>query len=85
MFTCENNKTVKAVASVTLNDEFAINKIRLIKRDNNDKLMVAMPSLMNNVGKYINYAHPLTNEVRLELEHVLLDKYTQMITIQNNN
>lgn len=80
MLLCHNNDILKAVASVSINDEFAINKIRLIRRPFNSKLIVSMPSKLNNEGKYIDYVHPIRREVRKELERVILEKYKQMTT-----
>lgn len=80
MLLCHNNDTLKAVVSVTLDDEFAINNIRLIKGPLKNRLIVAMPSKLNTEGKYIDYVHPIRREVRKELERVILEKYKQMTT-----
>lgn len=80
MLLCHNNDALKAVASVTLDDEFAINNIRLIKSPLKNRLIVAMPSKLDTKGKYINYVHPIKYEVRKELDRVVLEKYKEMTT-----
>ncbi|MEG2426797.1 MAG: SpoVG family protein [Oscillospiraceae bacterium] len=80
MMLCNNSKNLKAVASVTLNDEFAINKIKVIESPYQSKLIIALPSFLDAEGKYINYIHPIKNEVREKLDKVILEKYKQMTT-----
>lgn len=68
--------SVKAFASVTLNDAFVIHDIRVIEGKNG--LFVAMPS--KKVGeKYIDISHPITAHSRSLLIDTILNHYSQQV------
>ena len=73
----ENGK-MKAIASVVLNDCFAIHDIRIIEGDKG--LFIAMPSRKTPVGEYKDIAHPINKEVRAMFEKAILDKYNELDT-----
>lgn len=66
---------MKGIASVLLDDCFAIHDIRIIEGDNG--LFVAMPSRKTSVGDYRDIAHPINPETRKLFEDKVLDAYNK--------
>ena len=66
---------MKGIASVLLDDCFAIHDIRIIEGDNG--LFVAMPSRKTSVGDYRDIAHPINPETRKMFEDKVLDAYNK--------
>ena len=64
---------MKGIASVLLDDSFAVNDIRIIDGDNG--LFIAMPSRKTATGGYRDVAHPINPEVRAMFEEAILDAY----------
>ena len=64
---------MKGIASVLLDDSFAVHDIRIIEGDNG--LFIAMPSRKNALGEYRDIAHPINPEVRAMFEEAILDAY----------
>lgn len=67
---------VKALASITIDDSFAIHDIKVV--ESNGRTFVAMPSKRNANGEFKDIAHPINNETRAILEQVILDKYKEV-------
>ena len=66
---------MKGIASVLLDDCFAIHDIRIIEGDNG--LFVAMPSRKTSVGEYRDTAHPINPETRKMFEDKILEAYNK--------
>lgn len=64
---------MKGIASVLLDDSFAVHDIRIIDGDNG--LFIAMPSRKTATGGYRDVAHPINLEVRAMFEEAILDAY----------
>ena len=64
----------KGFATVVLEDCLAIHDIRII--EGNDKLFISMPSKKVE-DKYYDYVHPTVNDLRQELERVILEEYNK--------
>ena len=62
---------MKGIASVLLDDCFAVHDIRIIEGDNG--LFIAMPSRKVAAGGYRDIAHPINPEVRAMFEEAILD------------
>ena len=69
----KEDSRMKGIASVLLDDCFAIHDIRIIEGDNG--LFVAMPSRKTSVGEYRDIAHPINPETRKKFEDKILDAY----------
>ena len=72
----ENNK-MKGLASVLIDNCFAIHDIRIIEGENG--LFVAMPSRKTATGGYRDIAHPISQEVRTMFEKAILDAYEKSL------
>ncbi|MCI7701507.1 MAG: septation regulator SpoVG [Tenericutes bacterium] len=64
---------MKGIASVVLDDSFAVHDIRIIEGEKG--LFIAMPSRKNALGEYRDIAHPINPEVRAMFEEAILDAY----------
>lgn len=64
---------MKGIASVLLDDSFAVHDIRIIEGDNG--LFIAMPSRKTATGGYRDIAHPINPEIRAMFEEAILDAY----------
>ncbi len=64
---------MKGIASVLLDDSFAVHDIRVIEGDNG--LFIAMPSRKTATGGYRDIAHPINPEVRAMFEQAILEAY----------
>ena len=69
----KEDSRMRGIASVLLDDCFAIHDIRIIEGDNG--LFVAMPSRKTSVGEYRDIAHPINPETRAMFEKAILDAY----------
>lgn len=68
---------MKGIASVLIDDCFAIHDIRIIEGDNG--LFIAMPSRKTATGGYRDIAHPISQEVRTMFEKAILDAYEKSL------
>ena len=64
---------MKGIASVLLDDSFAVHDIRIIEGDNG--LFIAKPSRKTATGGYRDIAHPINPEVRAMFEEAILEAY----------
>lgn len=64
---------MKGIASVLLDDEFAVHDIRII--EGTKGLFIAMPSRKTSTGGFKDIAHPISQEVRSMFEREILDAY----------
>ena len=64
---------MKGIASVLIDDCFAIHDIRIIEGDNG--LFIAMPSRKTANGGYRDIAHPINPETRALFEEAILEAY----------
>lgn len=64
---------LKAVASITFDDEFVIHDIKVIEGTNS--LFVAMPSVKNAAGEFKDVAHPIKTELREKISRIVLETY----------
>ena len=64
---------MKGIASVVLDDQFAVKDIRIIEGEKG--LFIAMPSRKYPNGEYRDVAHPINAETRSMFEKAILDEY----------
>jgi len=67
---------MRAIASITLNDQFVIHDIRVI--EGNDGLFVAMPSKRTPDGEFRDVAHPINSDARTKVQESILAAYHQV-------
>ncbi len=64
---------MRAIASITLDDEFVIHDIRVI--DGNTGLFVAMPSKRTPDGEFRDIAHPINSNTRNKIQDIVLEAF----------
>ena len=69
----KDGSRMKGIASVLLDDAFAVHDIRIIEGDNG--LFIAMPSKKVNDERYEDICHPINAETRKMFEDKILEEY----------
>ncbi|HAD55784.1 MAG: septation protein SpoVG [Lachnospiraceae bacterium] len=68
---------MKAVVSITLDDEFVVHDIKVIEGEKG--LFIAMPSKKATDGEYRDIAHPINSSTRENLQRVILESYEKAL------
>ena len=68
---------MKAVVSITINDEFVVHDIKVIEGEKG--LFIAMPSRKAADGEYRDIAHPINSDTRSEIQDIILAKYEETV------
>ncbi len=75
--TDKEDSKMKGIASVLVDDCFAIHDIRIIEGEKG--LFVAMPSRKTQSGEYRDVAHPITQECRDMFAEAILNEYKNQL------
>ena len=75
---CPVSKGVCAEASIVLDDEVCIHKVKVIQGDKG--LFIAFPTMgkvetSSECKRFFDVAHPTTNKLRIEIQDELLSRY----------
>jgi stage V sporulation protein G len=70
----ETEGRMRAIASITIDDEFVVHDIRVI--DGNEGLFVAMPSKRTPDGEFRDVAHPINSSARTKIQDAVLNEYS---------
>lgn len=73
----ERNGKIKAVASVTFDNEFVVHDIKVLEGAKG--LFIAMPSRKTSDGEYRDIAHPIKTELRDSMQSAILEEYRNEI------
>ena len=65
--------TLKAFASITIDDAVCITGIRIVEGKNG--LFMSMPQSKDNDGEYHDVAFPITKDAREAIQDAVLDEY----------
>ncbi len=68
----EKEGKMKAIVSITLDNEFVIHDIKVIEGEKG--LFIAMPSRKTADGEFRDIAHPINSVTRDMIQRVILDK-----------
>ena len=68
----EKEGKMKAVVSITIEDEFVVHDIKVIEGEKG--LFIAMPSRKSSDGEYRDIAHPINSSTREQLQKLILEK-----------
>lgn len=68
---------MKAVVSITVDDEFVIHDIKVIEGEKG--LFIAMPSRKATDGEYRDIAHPINSTTREKIQTMILEKYEEAV------
>lgn len=64
---------MKAVVSVTFDDEFVVHDIKVIESQSG--YFIAMPSRKTSDGEFKDIAHPINSETRERIQSAVLSKF----------
>lgn len=67
---------MKAIVSVTFDDEFVVHDIKIIEGQNG--LFIAMPSRKMGEGDFRDIAHPINSSTRTKLQDAIFAEYEKM-------
>ena len=70
---------MKAVVSVTLDDEFVVHDIKVIEGEKG--LFIAMPSKKSTDGEYREIAHPINSSTREKWQQEILEAYDKALLL----
>jgi len=79
------DERVRAVASITIDDAFAVHDLRVVQGDKG--LFVSMPSRRRLSGEYYDVAHPVTAAARQQVQQAVLEAYgreTREVAVHSN-
>lgn len=68
---------MKAVVSITFDDEFVVHDIKIINGQNG--LFIAMPSRKVGEGDFRDIAHPLQSETRNKIKDAIFAEYDKLL------
>lgn len=68
---------MKAIVSITLDNEFVIHDIKVIEKENGS--FVAMPSRKLSEGEFRDIAHPINAAAREKVEKAILTAYQEAV------
>ena len=73
----EKEGKMKAVVSITIDDEFVVHDIKIIEGEKG--MFIAMPSRKAADGEYRDIAHPINTATRERLQSMILSKYQESL------
>lgn len=73
----EKQGKMKAVVSITFDDEFVVHDIKVIEGDKG--FFIAMPSRKTLDGEYRDIAHPIKSSTREALQNIILERFQQVM------
>lgn len=73
---------MKAVVSVTFDNEFVVHDIKVIEREQG--LFIAMPSRKTMDGEFRDIAHPINASTREKIQTAVLEKYELALLDEDN-
>lgn len=68
---------LRAVVSITIDNAIAIHDIKLVQGD--ERMFVAMPSRREDSGVFRDIIHPISSNIREEIEEKILNAYQNYI------
>ncbi len=71
---------MRAVVSVTIDNEFAVHDIKVIEGDNG--VFIAMPSRKTVEGEFRDIAHPINAEARKKLQDAVIKGYGEALAAE---
>ena len=76
----EKEGKMKAVVSITIDEEFVVHDIKVIEGDKG--LFSAMPSRKAADGEYRDIAHPINSDTRERIQTLILQKYQETMAAE---
>ena len=74
---------MKAVVSVTFDNEFVVHDIKVIEREG-EGMFIAMPSRKTADGEFRDIAHPINAATREKIQKLVIEKYETALLAEQN-
>ena len=74
---------MKAVVSITIDNEFVVHDIKVSEGDKG--LFIAMPSRKAGDGEYRDIAHPINSDTREKIQKIVLERYETAVLESEND
>ncbi|MDD2446943.1 MAG: septation regulator SpoVG [Tissierellia bacterium] len=71
---------MKAIVSVTFDDEFVVHDIKVIEGQNG--LFIAMPSRKMADGEFRDIAHPINAATRQKIQEAVFEEYEKILATE---
>jgi stage V sporulation protein G len=71
---------MKAIVSVTFDDEFVVHDIKIIEGQNG--LFIAMPSRKMADGEFRDIAHPINAATRQKIQDAVFEEYEKILATE---
>ena len=78
-----DNDKLKAVASITIDDELVVHDIKVI--NGKDGYFLSMPSRKTPEGEFKDIVHPIKTEVRESLKEQIMAEYEKALANEQNS
>ena len=78
-----NEGKMKAVASITLDEEFVVHDIKIIEGEKG--LFIAMPSRKTAENEFRDIAHPIKPETREYIQTTILKAYEEYVSAEEKS
>ncbi|MBN2037876.1 MAG: SpoVG family protein [Chitinispirillaceae bacterium] len=75
----KNEEKLKAFANITFDDAFVVRGLKVI--NGNKGYFVSMPSRRKRDGTFQDLAHPINNDLRIQIEDKVLDAFEQELNM----
>lgn len=75
-----NDGKMKAIVSVTFDNEFVVHDIKIIEGQNG--LFIAMPSRKMVDGEFRDIAHPINSETRSKIQEAVFAEYQKEVEVE---
>ncbi|WDV45558.1 septation regulator SpoVG [Clostridiaceae bacterium M8S5] len=75
-----NDGKMKAIVSVTFDNEFVVHDIKIIEGQNG--LFIAMPSRKMVDGEFRDIAHPINSETRSKIQEAVFSEYQKEVEVE---
>lgn len=72
-----DGQPLKAVCSLTINDELAIHDIKIV--ETGGKILVVMPAKKTARGDFADIVHPINNNARSIIENAVINEYNSQL------
>ena len=73
----KDDSKLKAVASITIDDCFVVNDIKII--EGTDEMFISMPSRKTPDGEYKDIVHPINTPTRELIKNAIMEEYQKAL------